>query len=113
MTTIAESICRGDYEFNRHGDADVGVLWEELIDGSYSGKDLSGWTAELTLESDQREKLAAIDCTCTSDGYTIAKIPASVLETELGAHTFGRWRIVGTDGSATKVIGGGNFAIIE
>ena len=115
MTTITKDIGRGDFQLHRYADERIGVLWQESIDNgaSYDNKDLMGWNAVLTLESDMGETLVEIDCTCTSDGYTIADIPASIMGSEiLKPYTFGRWRIVGTDGVKTEVIGGGNFEIV-
>lgn len=115
MTTITKNIGRGDFQLHRYADERIGVLWRESIDGgvSYDKKDLSEWRAVLTLESDMGDILAEVDCICTSDGYTIADIPASVMRAEqLRPYTFGRWRIVGTDGATTEVIGSGNFKIV-
>lgn len=58
------------------------------------------------------EKLAEIECTCTSDGYVFANIPVETLISEaFAAYTFGRWRIVGTDGGSTELIAAGNFTV--
>ena len=114
MTTITKDIGRGDFQLHRYADERIGVLWRETFDGiNYDNKDLSAWSATLTLESDQGDTLAELECTCTSDGYAFADIPASVMGSEdLKPYTFGRWRIVGTDGAATEVIGGGNCEIV-
>lgn len=114
MTVITKDVGRGDFQLHRYSDERIGVRWQETLDGTnYDNKDLSGWTAKLTLESDQGDTLAEIECTCTSDGYAFADIPASIMRSDdLKPYTFGRWRIVGTDGTSTEVIGGGNFEIV-
>ena len=114
MTVITKDVGCGDFQLHRYSDERIGVRWQETLDGTnYDNKDLSGWTAKLTLESDQGDTLAEIECTCTSDGYAFADIPASIMRSDdLKPYTFGRWRIVGTDGTSTEVIGGGNFEIV-
>ena len=115
MTVITKDIGRADFQLHRYADERIGVLWQESLDNgdTNDNKDLSGWIATLTLESDLGETLVEVECTCTSDGYTIADIPYSVMSSEiLKPYTFGRWRIVGTDGMKTEVIGAGNFEIV-
>lgn len=113
MTTIERSIGHGDFILHRYGEERIGCLWEEQFEDGCDPKDLSGWTAELTLENDLGETVAKLDCVCTSDGYVFADIPVSITSSEdFAACNFGSWRIVGTDGTSTELIADGNFEIV-
>ena len=112
MTTITKDIGRGDFILHRYNDERIGCRWTQEVPEGSEPKDLTGWQAALTLESDMGEKLAEIECTCTSDGYVFANIPVETLISEaFAAYTFGRWRIVGTDGGSTELIAAGNFTV--
>ena len=112
MTTLGKDVGRGDFELFRHGDNDIGVWWWEHDGAKYVLKDLTSWEAQLVLESEFGEPLVTLPCTCSSDGLAMCTVPASVMESDdLADYTKGVWRITGTCGDKTEVIGTGYFEI--
>lgn len=113
MTTITREVGRGDFLLHRFSDERIGVLWEETFENGMQPKNIIDWTATLTLESDSGATLLEVDCTCTSDGYAIGDITQEQMSSgRLSAYTFGRWRIVATNGAETELLGCGNFQIV-
>ncbi len=112
MTTIADEVAEGTFEFFRGGDGKIAVEWHEKIDGSYEPKDLSGWSATLQMES-LGEVFYQAECVCCPKGVIVAKIPASVIQSgEWGSRLDGTWRIIGYGPEERQeVIGMGYYTI--
>lgn len=97
MTTISKDVGRGDVLIHRGSDEKFGCKWEENAnDGrGYKPKDLSKWTAEMTLEINDKVVYRQ-DCLTTSDGYAIAYIKgATFLDSSWNDKTYGDWKIIG------------------
>lgn len=111
MTVISRDVAQAPIALHRHSDETFAILWEEDVGDGYAPKDLSAWSAEMTLETEWCETLATVTCACTSDGYAIAKIPKTTIESLL-PHRSGHWRIVATLENSTELLGDGYFVVV-
>lgn len=111
MTVISKSVAEAAIALHRHSDETFAVRWLEDVGSGYEPKDLSAWGATMTLETESCIRLASVECSCTSDGYVIAEVPQSTIEA-LMPHRSGHWRIVGTLGEVTELIGDGYFEVV-
>lgn len=112
MTVLSKGVAVADYELHRGGDGRIGVHWDEDMGGYYVPKNLTGWTCTLVLEDDSGGELYKTGCEVTALGDTWGNIPASVLSSDKLLHPpRGNWRLTGTNGSATELLGYGTYRI--
>lgn len=112
MTVISKDIPEAGIVLHRHSDESFYTRWIECIEGDFVPKDMSAWSAEMTLETVGCVTLATVTCTCTSDGYVIARIPQATIES-LAPHTIGNWRMVASLGDVTELISDGYFEVVN
>jgi hypothetical protein len=112
MSTISKAVGRGDILLHRGSDERIGVLWQEsLYENTYTGKDLSDWQATFQMSCDG-DVVYSLSCTCTSDGYAWASIPATAFtDREWLSMMNGSWKITATDGSTTEILGNGYYQL--
>ena len=110
MTFMVSGVGEGDFELHRYGDGRIGVNWQEDLGGYYAPKDYTGWACKLTLEDEFGDVLYETACSTSMTGDVWGDIPASAISDQM-VRSRGRWRIVGTCGNRTELIGHGNYRI--
>lgn len=115
MTTIAKDVGRADIALHIGSDESIGVKWSvDKRDGNgYVPKDLSKWTAKFELHRNN-QVIYQQPCMTTSNGYAIAKIPASAFENTFWlTRDFGDWKIFGFGPNGEKeLLGWGAYKLI-
>jgi hypothetical protein len=113
MATISKPVGRGDVLLHRGSDERVGVLWQEsLYDNSYTGVDLTGWSATFQM-SCGGDVVYSLACTTTSDGYAWAEIPASAFtDGKWLSMMSGTWKITAINADATEILGNGYYQLV-
>lgn len=95
MTVIARDVSRGDILIHRGCDESFCSRWrEDKRDGKgYVAKDLSKWTATFEMTVGERV-IFSTNCTCTSNGYVICKIPGiTFTDSSWSAYPCGEWKM--------------------
>lgn len=117
MTVHAQHVGRADLMLHRDCDEKVGARWQEnRFDGrGYVGKDLRAWSATYSMRLPDGTKVYSTDCSTTSDGYAIAKIPANAFTQDVWhARPCGTWRIDADGPNGERILlGWGNWTLDE
>jgi hypothetical protein len=112
MATISPPVGRGDVLVCQGSDNRVGARWlHDRQDGEgLVPVDLYGWSATFEMESGG-ETVWSSSCTCTSDGYAWADIPASAFGSDMVGRR-GSWRITATDGTRVERLCEGFWEVV-